>query len=83
MNTLANSAGGVAGAIFGTLGYIALVIAYWVPTIVAWRRHVPAKGQVLVVNLFLGWTFIGWVIALVMALRTVPQGAPPQASRTQ
>lgn len=31
------------------------------PTIIASARHVPAKAQVLIVNLFLGWTFIGWV----------------------
>ena len=72
MNTLASSAGGVGGTIGGILFWIVLVVAYWVPTIVAWRRHIPAKAQVLVVNLFLGWTFIGWVVALVMALRTVP-----------
>jgi len=49
------------------------VAVYWVPTIVAAVRHVPGQSQVLVVNLFLGWTLIGWVVALVMALRPVPQ----------
>jgi hypothetical protein len=38
----------------------------------AFMRHVPAKAQVVIVNLFLGWTVIGWVVALVMAFRTVP-----------
>ena len=82
MNTLANSAGGVAGAIAGTFGFIALLAAYWVPTITAYVRHVPAKAQIVIVNLFLGWTLIGWVVALVMAFRAVPEpavrrGAPP------
>ena len=54
---------------------IGLIAAYWFPTIMAFMRHVPARGQVLVVNLFLGWTFIGWVVALVMALRAVPPAA--------
>jgi hypothetical protein len=71
MNTLA-SGGSVAGGISTALIWAVIIAAYWVPTFVAWRRHVPAKGQVLVVNLFLGWTFVGWVVALVMALRTVP-----------
>jgi hypothetical protein len=27
---------------------------------------------VIVVNVFLGWTLIGWVVALAMAARSVP-----------
>jgi hypothetical protein len=27
----------------------------------------PNKGSTIVVNVFLGWTFIGWVVALAMA----------------
>jgi ABC-type lipoprotein release transport system permease subunit len=80
MNTLA--AGGTsATSVIGTIaGVIGLIAAYWFPTIMAFMRHVPAKGQVLVVNLFLGWTFVGWVVALVMALRTVP-AAPVAPTR--
>jgi hypothetical protein len=29
-------------------------------------------GSVVVINIFLGWTFIGWVVALAMAARSVP-----------
>jgi hypothetical protein len=46
-----------------------------VPTIVAYRRHVPNRGAVVVINAFLGWTLIGWVVALAMACRSVPQAA--------
>ena len=66
------AAGGGGTPIGGIVLLAVAVVVYWVPTAVAWRRHVPAKGQVLVVNLFLGWTFIGWVVALVMAFRHVP-----------
>ena len=55
-----------------------LFAAYWVPTVVAFVRHVPAKAQIVVVNVFLGWTLIGWVIALVMAFRTVPASGVAQ-----
>lgn len=48
-------------------------IAYWVPAIIALIRHVPAKGQVVMVNLFLGWTVIGWIVALAMAFRARPE----------
>ena len=80
MNTLAAS-GTSATSVIGTVaGVIGLIAAYWFPTVLAFIRHVTAKGQVLVVNLFLGWTFVGWVVALVMALRTVP-GASAAPSR--
>jgi membrane-bound acyltransferase YfiQ involved in biofilm formation len=41
---------------------------YFFPAIAAHRRGACKNPQsVLVVNLFFGWTFIGWVIALAMA----------------
>lgn len=44
-----------------------LILAYWAPTITAIaRKHRVA--QVLVINLLLGWTTIGWVVALVFAV---------------
>jgi Superinfection immunity protein len=62
---------GVAGL---ALGFILLVITaffYFIPTIVAVGRKVRNVGSVVVVNLFFGWTVIGWVVALAMAMRTV------------
>lgn len=50
--------------------FTALGVAYIAPSIVAYIRHVRDLGAVLVINLFLGWTFLGWVVALAMALRT-------------
>ena len=71
----AGTGGGTASFIL-TLVIIAVVIAaYWAPSIVALRRHVPNRGAVVVVNAFLGWTLIGWVVALAMACRAVPQPA--------
>jgi hypothetical protein len=47
-------------------------VVYWVPTIVAVvrRNHVPSVAPIVVINCFLGWTLIGWVVALVMACRS-------------
>lgn len=39
---------------------------YFLPTIVAVMRG-RQIGSVLVLNPFLGWTFVGWIVALVMA----------------
>ena len=57
-----------------SLGGFALVafVLYFLPSLVAAIRKVPNLGSVVVINFFLGWTFVGWVVALAMAVRTVP-----------
>ena len=42
-------------------------IPYFIPTIVAISRDMHNKGSIIVVNVFLGWTLIGWVVALAIA----------------
>jgi sorbitol-specific phosphotransferase system component IIC len=46
---------------------VLLIVVYFIPTFVADRRknHV---GAIFALNLFLGWTLLGWVGALVLAL---------------
>jgi hypothetical protein len=46
-----------------------VTVGYMLPWCIAAVRDVP-HWLVFWVNLLLGWTIIGWVIALVMALRT-------------
>lgn len=47
---------------------ISLIIAvYFLPTIIAILRR-NRIGSVLFVNLFIGWTFIGWLLAFIMAI---------------
>lgn len=41
---------------------------YMIPAIVAAFRKLPSANSIAVVNIFLGWTFIGWVVALAMAV---------------
>jgi hypothetical protein len=48
-----------------------LMFMYMVPFGIALVRRVRNVGSVFVVNLFFGWTLIGWVAALAMAMRTV------------
>lgn len=45
-----------------------LTVGYMLPWAIAAVRDVPHWG-VFWVNLLLGWTLIGWVIALIMSLR--------------
>lgn len=44
-----------------------LVALYFAPAGTAFQRKTRNKSQVLILNLFLGWTVICWIIALVMA----------------
>ena len=62
-----SSGGGTAAALLVVIVGIGL---YFLPTIVAIARKVTNQGSVFVINFFLGWTFVGWVVALAMACRT-------------
>lgn len=57
-------------ALTGTFVVALLVAAYLLPTIVCYCRSRPNAAPVVIVNLLLGWTFFGWVVALAMAAHT-------------
>lgn len=46
---------------------IALGMLYFLPAIIAKDRRHHNYVAILILNIFLGWTFLGWVIALVWA----------------
>lgn len=41
---------------------------YFLPTIVALFRHHHQWGAITVINLFFGWTFVGWVLSLAWSM---------------
>ncbi len=45
-----------------------LLSAYFLPTLIAWVRTHWGTNSIAVVNLFLGWTFVGWVVCLAWAV---------------
>jgi len=51
---------------------IALAL-YFLPSIIAGVRDHRNGASIAVLNLFLGWTFIGWVVALVWSLSAGPR----------
>jgi len=53
---------------------LAGAVLYFLPFIIARKKH--NSGSVFVVNLFLGWTIIGWIVALAMAANNPPAQAP-------
>lgn len=64
----ASESGGAAGASLLLTGLFGFLL-YLLPSLIALWRKVPNAGSVLIVNFFLGWTFIGWIVALAMAFR--------------
>lgn len=63
--------------VIANLNCMSLVL-YLSPLVVGWVRRVPDIGAIAVINVLLGWTFIGWVAALAMAFRSVPSAGWPQ-----
>jgi heme/copper-type cytochrome/quinol oxidase subunit 2 len=49
-------------------GVVITVLLYFVPAMVASNRKHSQTTAIAILNLFLGWTLIGWVAALVWAL---------------
>ena len=45
-------------------------VMYFLPSIVAFARSKRDTASIVLLNFFLGWTMIGWVVALVWAFRT-------------
>ena len=49
---------------FGIIG----IALYFLPTIIAAVRRSKSILGIILLNIFAGWTFIGWVIALIWSL---------------
>jgi len=49
------------------LFYLIIIVIYLFPSLIAYKRSHLNMDAILILNLFLGWTFLGWVIALVWA----------------
>lgn len=47
------------------------IVIYFIPTLVAINRKHPNLLAIFVLNLFLGWSFIGWVVSLIWALTKI------------
>ena len=54
--------------------FLAIILAfYFLPTIVAYNKEHQSWTALFFLNLFLGWTLVGWVIALVWAFVKPPK----------
>ena len=52
---------------FTMLAFICAVAMYFLPAIVAHQRRHLSSGTILLVNLLLGWSIIGWVVCFAWA----------------
>ncbi len=56
---------------------------YLLPVLIGWARQVPGLGRLAVLDVMLGWTGIGWLLALLTALRrpgtSAARGSAPQS----
>jgi hypothetical protein len=60
--------GSLIGGLILTIGLAILALVYFLPTVVVlMRRAHDVAGVVIVLNVFLAWTFLGWVASLAMA----------------
>lgn len=56
------------------------IVVYVLPALTAFRRGHPSRWTILVVNLLLGVTLLGWIICLCWARADLPQKAPTRRS---
>jgi len=68
-------------AIFQTLVITFGAVVYLMPTIVAFLRHHKNLIPILIVDVFFGWTFVGWVLSLAWSFSAdgAPTPIPPPA----
>jgi len=63
--------------ILGVILFISFL--YFIPAVVAYVRRHKDVGSIFVLCFFLGWTFIGWVVALIWAMSGNVSPAPDES----
>jgi len=72
---------GLGATLFGVGTLCGLAVAsfllwvYFLPSVIAHRRSHPQKTPILLINVLLSFTVLGWVVALVWANSALPE--PP------
>jgi hypothetical protein len=55
------------------------VVVYLLPTIIAYSRAHHQRAAICLTNLFLGWSGLGWIVALIWSATAVQQTVVQQA----
>ena len=62
---------------------VVLVLLYFVPSIIAFRRMHHKRRAITGLNILLGWSVLGWIVAFLWALTAVQKrGACDEQVRT-
>lgn len=65
--------------LFGALFFVFVPMLYLLPTYEAWNNKHKNLSSIVILNLFLGWSFIGWVAALIWAFKKQDESIPEKA----
>ena len=57
------------------------VLVYFLPAMIAMYRNHLNAAAIFMTNFLLGWTIIGWIVALIWALTNSPATAARQTSK--
>jgi hypothetical protein len=63
-----DAAGSVIALVLLLLLCVIGFVFYFLPTLIAIFRHHHQWGAITIINVFFGWTFIGWVVSLAWAV---------------
>lgn len=53
------------------VAFILLAFVYFLPTFVAIQRNHHNCAAIFILNFFLGWSFVGWVVSMTWAMTRV------------
>ena len=56
---------------FGVEGAVASLIIYFIPSLIAAIRGHDNSFAIFLTNLLLGWTGIGWIVALIWSFTAI------------
>ncbi len=48
---------------------VVISLGYFLPVMIAWTNNRRNTSAIFALNFFLGWTLLGWVAALIWALK--------------
>ena len=72
-----DAAGGIILLLIILIGIAIGFCVYAIPTFIAFSRKHRQRGPILVINFFLGWSVVAWVLTLAWSLSNDVETPPP------
>jgi hypothetical protein len=66
--------------VLAMLGVLAIAALYLLPAFIARHRKHPNVLSIVLLNVLLGWTLLGWVGALIWATSALPAEPTPKGA---